>query len=127
MSSMRAASRRHGRCPARRKRRERRRRCRPTGRRRPVPVLQLAFYISGHGFGHASRQIEIINAVARRAPDAGILIRSSAPKRLFERTVRAAYELDPGAADVGVLQVDSLQPDEDATVDHAREFYSTFD
>ena len=89
--------------------------------------MRLAFYISGHGFGHASRQIEIINAVARRLPNASVLIRSSAPKRLFERTVKAAYELDPGAADVGVFQIDSLQPDEDATVDHAREFYSTFD
>ena len=89
--------------------------------------MSFAFYISGHGFGHASRQIEIINALARRAPDARLLVRSSAPQLLFARTVNAAYELDPRPADSGVVQIDSLQPDEDATVLRAREFYSTFD
>ena len=88
--------------------------------------MSLAFFISGHGFGHASRQIEIINAVARRAPDARILIRSSAPQQLFERTLKAAYDLDPMPADTGVVQIDSLHPDERVTVEVAREFYSTF-
>ncbi len=35
---------------------------------RPTPAVpSVAFYISGHGFGHASRQIEIVNALGARA------------------------------------------------------------
>ncbi len=30
----------------------------------------IAFYTSGHGFGHASRDIEVMNAICRRRPDA---------------------------------------------------------
>lgn len=86
----------------------------------------IAFYISGHGFGHASRQVEIINAVAQRAPGTRVLIRSSASPQLFAQTVSAAYELDSTPCDTGVVQIDSLLPDEDATIDAAREFYSTF-
>src|SRR5688572_32575645 len=46
----------------------------------------VAWYISGHGFGHASREIEIINALGPRLPDGcEILIRTSAARWLFER------------------------------------------
>jgi L-arabinokinase len=87
----------------------------------------LAFYISGHGYGHASRQIEIINTIARRAPGSRILIRSSAARQLFERTVSAQYELDPRPCDTGVVQIDSLRLDEAETIHHAAEFYRTFE
>ena len=49
----------------------------------------IAFYISGHGFGHASREIEIINALFARRPDLRILVRTDAPRWLFDRTVKA--------------------------------------
>ena len=87
----------------------------------------LAFYISGHGYGHASRQIEIINAVARRLPDARVMIRSSASRKLFERTVNARFDLDDRPVDTGVAQIDSLRLDEAKTLRTAAEFYRTFD
>ena len=87
----------------------------------------VVFYISGHGFGHASRQIEIINALGPRLPpDLSIVIRSSAAPRLFERTVRVPFTLIPGETDTGVVQHDSLRLDEEATVREARAFYATF-
>lgn len=86
----------------------------------------IAFYISGHGFGHASRQIEIINALARRLPDTGILVRTAAARWLFDRTLRAAVTFLPGDTDTGVAQIDSLRLDEAATVRIARDFYATF-
>ena len=85
----------------------------------------LAFYISGHGYGHASRQIEIINAVARGAPDARILIRSSVSRLLFERTVNARFEIDDRPCDTGVVQIDSLRLDEAETIRRAAAFYET--
>lgn len=87
----------------------------------------LAFYISGHGYGHASRQVEIINAVARRIPTARILIRSSASRLLFERTVAAPFELDERPCDTGIVQIDSLHLDPDETIRRASAFYRTFD
>jgi len=87
----------------------------------------LAFYISGHGFGHASRQVEIINAVARRMPNARIGIRSSTSRLLFDRTVNPPFELDDRPCDTGVVQIDSLRLDEAATIRHASDFYGTFD
>jgi L-arabinokinase len=87
----------------------------------------LAFYISGHGYGHASRQIEIINAVARRTPDARVFIRSSASRQLFERTVNPPFELDDCLTDTGVVQIDSLRLDEAETIRRAADFYRTLD
>ena len=40
----------------------------PAGLRREAAVGAVCFYISGHGFGHASRQIEIINALGAISP-----------------------------------------------------------
>jgi len=87
----------------------------------------LAFYISGHGFGHASRQIEIINACARRLADTRIFIRSSASRLLFDRTVTAGFELDTRPCDTGVVQIDSLRLDEADTIRRAADFHRTLD
>jgi hypothetical protein len=87
----------------------------------------VAFYISGHGFGHASRQIEIINALADRLDGGGsILVRTTAARWLFDRTLRTSVTLLHGVCDTGVVQVDSLRLDEAATASAARDFYATF-
>jgi L-arabinokinase len=85
----------------------------------------VCFYISGHGFGHASRQIEIVNALGALAPATPIVIRTSAPPWLFERTLRVPAQLVPGECDTGVVQIDSLHPDIPATIARAREFYES--
>lgn len=87
----------------------------------------IAFYISGHGFGHASRQVEIINAFAARRPDVPLLLRTSVAEWLLRRTIAVPFELDARPVDTGVVQIDSLRLDESATFDQAREFYADFD
>jgi hypothetical protein len=88
--------------------------------------MAVCFYISGHGFGHASREIEIINALQRAgAPDLRILIRTSAPAWLFERTAHPPFMLLSGPTDTGIVQVDSLRLDEAATVQQAASFYAS--
>ena len=89
--------------------------------------MTVAFYISGHGFGHASRQVEILNTLGPRLPaGARILVRTSAARWLFDRTLTTAATLIPGACDTGIVQIDSLRIDEAATVRAAHQFYSTF-
>jgi hypothetical protein len=89
--------------------------------------VTVAFYISGHGFGHASRQVEIINTFAARHPGVRIFVRSAAARWLLERTIRVPFELDPRPCDTGIVQIDSLRLDADASIGLARAFYATLD
>lgn len=89
--------------------------------------MTLAFYISGHGFGHASRSIEVINALVDRRPDVRVVIRSQVAPWLVTRTVRPGVALEPAPCDTGVVQIDSLHLDETATLEQARAFMSRFD
>ena len=76
----------------------------------------LVFYISGHGFGHASRDIEVLNALGRLAPDVSVAVRTSAPKWLFDLTLTRPVDFHARECDTGVVQIDSLSLDEAATV-----------
>jgi hypothetical protein len=89
--------------------------------------VTIAFYISGHGFGHASRSIEVINALVDRQPDLRVIVRSQVASWLFERTAPPAVELMPVETDTGVVQIDSLRPDVRATIERARDFMAGFD
>jgi hypothetical protein len=88
--------------------------------------VSVAFYISGHGFGHASRSIELINALRERQPDLRVVVRSQVAPWLFERTADPTVELSPVQTDTGVVQIDSLRLDAAATISHATEFMRTF-
>lgn len=88
----------------------------------------VCFYVSGHGFGHASREIEVINALGPRLPPSvGIIIRTAAAPWLFERTVRVPFTILPGACDTGIVQIDSLRLDAAATLHQAARFYADFE
>jgi UDP:flavonoid glycosyltransferase YjiC (YdhE family) len=87
--------------------------------------VTLVFYISGHGFGHASRSIEVINALVDRRPDLRVVVRSQVAPWLFERTARPTVELERVETDTGVVQIDSLHLDERETLARARAFMAT--
>jgi L-arabinokinase len=88
--------------------------------------VTVLFYISGHGFGHASRDVEVMNALAR-CHGARLLIRSAVDGDLLARTLRAEFDLMPGACDTGIVQASSVEHDDDATVETALAFYQDFD
>ena len=87
----------------------------------------VVFYISGHGFGHASRAIEVINALIDRRPDLRLIIRSSVAPWLVARTAHPSVQLDRIAVDTGVVQIDSLHLDAHASIARAEAFMSTLD
>jgi L-arabinokinase len=89
--------------------------------------VTIVFYISGHGLGHASRDIEVINSVTLRRPGARIVVRTSAPRWFFEQFARGSIELQEVEVDTGVVQIDSLRLDEDETALRAARFYATFE
>jgi L-arabinokinase len=88
-------------------------------------VACIAFYISGHGFGHASRQIEIINAFGRRRPGTAILLRTPVARWLLDRTITVPFVVDDRPCDTGVVQIDSLHLDAAATIARADAFHRT--
>jgi L-arabinokinase len=90
-------------------------------------VAAVAFYISGHGFGHASRQIEIINTLAALRPDISIVLRSTVAPWLLERNIDSPFVLDNRPCDTGVVQIDSLHLDAAETIARAGDFYRTLD
>ena len=83
----------------------------------------LVFYISGHGFGHASRDIEVVNALHRRDPGVHLIVRTAASRWLFDLTLEAPVEFHETECDTGVVQIDSLRLDPAATVARAADFY----
>ena len=86
----------------------------------------VVFYISGHGFGHAIRQIAVINALHALAPEVAIVVRTAAPEWLFTRTACGASSFVAGETDTGVVQIDSLRPDVRETIRRARAFLDRF-
>jgi hypothetical protein len=105
----------------------------------PTSLPTIGFYISGHGFGHASREIEVINALFARQPDLRIVVRTAAAQWLFEKTVKAGMAgLKPGSSpaifefhslevDTGMVQIDSLRLDTLESVRRARDFMEDFE
>jgi L-arabinokinase len=90
--------------------------------------MTFLFFISGHGFGHASRQVEIINALGRlTAGAARVIIRSAVQPELLARTLRLPCELRPGAVDPGIVQSSSVAHDDAATVRAVVDFYEGYD
>lgn len=87
----------------------------------------IVWYISGHGFGHASREIEIINALRDRRPDIPIVVRTGAKRWIFDLTLRAPVDFQQTECDTGVVQIDSLRLDGTETVRRAAAFYAGFD
>lgn len=86
----------------------------------------VVFYVSGHGFGHAVRQIAVIDALMRAATGrVRVVIRTDAPAWLFHRALRGPFTLLPGQTDTGVVQIDALRLDERATIRETTAFYDT--
>ena len=84
----------------------------------------IVFYVSGHGYGHASRVIEVINAVFARRPETRIGVRTAAPRWLFDLTVKGRITFSHLETDTGVVQIDSLTLDEADSIRRAAAFHS---
>jgi len=87
--------------------------------------VQIVFYISGHGFGHAARDVEVINAIARERRDARFVVRTTVP-RWFFTGARTPLDVQPLETDTGLVQIDSLRFDEHETAARAAAFYRDF-
>jgi L-arabinokinase len=84
----------------------------------------IVFYISGHGLGHAARAIEVINAILAKRPETRVGVRTSAPRWLFDLSVKGKVQFSTLECDTGVVQVDALTLDEADSIRRAASFHS---
>ncbi|MQA29153.1 MAG: hypothetical protein GEU82_04835 [Luteitalea sp.] len=89
--------------------------------------MRIVIYPSGHGFGHATRDIELLNAIGRKRADARLIMRTGALPPFIRAGVETPFDFQIADTDTGVAQVDSLEVDEEATVRRAGAFYHDFD
>ncbi len=80
-------------------------------------MAKIVLYTSGHGFGHAVRDAELLRALRRRAPEVKLEVRTTAPRWIFPDGVRVVER----SIDVGVIQPDSFRVEIDATLDRYAE------
>jgi len=83
----------------------------------------LAYYITSHGFGHAVRSFEIIRSLRRKAPGVRIVLVSDLPEFLLEQVRDPGVFFRRKKADLGLVQLDSLRFDLEATFLSVREMY----
>ncbi len=78
--------------------------------------MRIAFVISPHGFGHATRAAALMEALAEARPGVRFEIFTAVPEWLFEDSLTAEFAWHRLEADVGFVQKSPLEEDLPATV-----------
>ncbi len=85
----------------------------------------IAYYISAHGYGHGVRSCNIIRAVRKLNPQLNIHIVSDLPQSFLSNQIGSLpIEIRPKSFDVGMIQLDSIRVDVDATLEKIEQLYS---
>jgi len=79
-------------------------------------MKNILFYISGHGYGHATRCIEIIKKLSTQSDSFFCHIKTNAPEWLFNLNLRHNFQIHYFFNDVGLIQQDWLTVDKKATL-----------
>lgn len=88
-------------------------------------MKNVVFYVSGHGYGHAVRTAEIIRAFSELAPDVNIIVRTTAPKWIFNRDNNPKISIQESMLDPGVVEATPLEIDYSKTIDRLTGFLKT--
>ena len=84
--------------------------------------ITLGYVISGHGFGHATRAIAVMQALEQLL-SLRFVILTSAPPWLFNNSLSADHVVHPLETDVGLVQHSALSEDLAASLVALRRFY----
>ena len=82
----------------------------------------IVAYVSGHGYGHATRVGEVLRAARALDPRRPLAVVTSGPERLYRQAVPGPLEFRSLECDVGLAQRGALVMDEAATVERWRAF-----
>ena len=87
----------------------------------------IIYYITGHGYGHSTRSIELIKTLLKKHFDLFFHIRTDAPKWIFELNLDSNYQLHNVKLDVGAVQETSFHIDKKKTFDEVAKLYQQKD
>ena len=73
--------------------------------------MKIAYFISSHGFDHASRAIAIMEALSEYDPEINFEIFTGTPEWLIRDAGLRNYTYHPGAVDVGLVQLTPMDHD----------------
>ena len=90
-----------------------------------TPFPKIVYYISGHGYGHTVRSIEIINEL--RDLGCEIIIKTSAPAFLFNEGLSRPAKLISEDFDVGLHQIDNIRFDLEKTKERVKRILASAD
>ncbi|HWB13289.1 MAG TPA: hypothetical protein VG826_28950 [Pirellulales bacterium] len=86
--------------------------------------MHVLFYVSGHGYGHATRTSEVLRELVALRPDWTIHVRSNVPSHLVAGIDRVQFHPMSESLDPGVVEeADSLGVDVAATLKQLQRHY----
>lgn len=74
--------------------------------------MSVVAYVSGHGLGHAAREIQILRQLPEEIP---LIIKTTSPAWFWQSELKRPFTLIADTYDVGCVQKDSITIDIDAT------------
>ncbi len=80
------------------------------------PDSPIVAYVSGHGYGHATRTAEVLRVLRGLVPTVRMTVVSSAPEGLFRDAVPGPLDFRHRELDAGLAQRSALVIDEDQTL-----------
>jgi hypothetical protein len=86
-------------------------------------MTKFAYFVSAHGFGHATRACAVMAAIRTVAPAVHFEVFTLAPSWLFQVSVREGFTLHALETDVGLVQVGPLNEDLPLTLERLDAFY----
>jgi hypothetical protein len=89
--------------------------------------MNIAVYISGHGFGHLAQLAPVLNHFHTIRPDCNILIRCALPQAELQARLDFDFKLEQSPVDVGVVQKSAIEEDRDASIRQLRAWVEQMD
>ena len=77
---------------------------------------RIAYFISSHGFGHATRASAVMAALREREPGLEFEIFTATPEWLFDASLASGFELHSVVTDIGLAQAGPMRTDLPLTV-----------
>ena len=84
--------------------------------------MNLGFFVTSHGFGHAARVCAIIEKLSEN-PHYKFFIFTQVPKWFFENSLRIQFDYHSIKTDVGLIQTDPFFEDMHLTIDELDRFF----
>jgi len=89
--------------------------------------MNIAVYISGHGFGHLAQMAPVLNCLYKSRPDCHFLIRCALPQSELRARLHFEFEIEQTPVDIGVVQKNAIEEDREASVRRMRGWIEQMD